>query len=180
MKNENGKSKAKKFMYPVLSLFLICLFSVLLLAVVNEFTKDKIGNSDRTDEEVQREAMFPEAKSYNERENYAECLDQNGNVIGYAFVTQGAGYGGTITVMTGIKTDGVIVGVTVLSHSETPSFGGKAIDEGLTDEYKGKTAELFVKGQNIDGKTGATRTTDGVIAAVNEAVSRFGSIKEGA
>jgi electron transport complex protein RnfG len=172
-------NNTKKILYPTLSLFLICLVSVVLLAVTNELTADKIEETNHNNEVQQRQVVFSEAKSFNEMTDYTECLDGEGNVIGYIFVTQGKGYGGTITVMTGINTDGVITGVKVLDHKETSSYGGKAIANNFTDEYKGKEAQLFVKSENIDGWTGATRTTNGVIAAVNEAVTKYKTIAEG-
>ncbi|MDD4124251.1 MAG: FMN-binding protein [Eubacteriales bacterium] len=168
----------KKIIYPALSLFLICLVSVLLLALTNELTKDQIEKNNRGNEVTQREVVFPGAKSYRELQSHVECIDKDGNVIGYIFVTQGKGYGGDITVMTGINTSGIITGVEVLSHTETSSYGGVAISSGLTDEYKDKEASIFVKGRNIDGWTGATRTTNGVIAAVNDAVIRYNTLKE--
>lgn len=170
---------SKKILYPALSLFLITLVSVILLALTNAFTKDKIKDANRSNEDKQRIAVFPDAESFREKENYTECLDGDKNIIGYIFVTKGAGYSGDITVMTGIDKDGVISGVKVLEHTETPTFGGVAVENNFTDEYKGKEAQTFVKGQNIDGWTGATKTTNGVIEAVNLAVGSFETVAKG-
>ncbi len=172
-------SKFKDVLYPVLSLFFICLFSVLLLAVTNELTKDKIARNNKGAEDRLREVVFPDASSYNEKESYVECLDKDGGILGYIFVTAANGYGGEIKVMTGIDSKGVITNVKVISHTETPSIGGKAIDEGLADEYKGKTVTAFEVGKNIDGLTGATRTAKGIADAVNKAAESYSAITEG-
>ena len=169
----------KKILYPTLSLVCICLAASLLLAFTNDLTKDVIADSAKQAEIKQRGEVFASASSFEEKDGYVCCLDGEGTVIGYIFVTVGKGYGGDISVMTGIGTDGKITGVKVISHGETSSYGGKAIANNFTDEYSGKTAETFVKGKNIDGWTGATRTTNGVISAVNEAVSKYNEVKGG-
>jgi len=173
----NGK--IKKVLVPALSLFCICLVSAVLLAFTNELTAEKIASAARAEELAQRAVVCPGASRFEEKENYALAYDGDGNVIGYVFVTQGKGYGGSISVMTGIGADGVITGVKVLSHSETSSYGGKAIKNDFTSEYTGKQVQYFVKGRNIDGWTGATRTTNGVAAAVNAACDIFSSLKGG-
>ena len=166
----------KKTVIPALSLFCICLVSALLLAFTNSLTAQKIADSAKAEEIAQRAVVCPEGVRFEEKENYALAYDKNDAVVGYIFVTSGKGYGGNITVMTGIGADGVITGVKVLSHSETSSYGGKAIKNDFTNEYKGKTVRVFVKGKNIDGWTGATRTTNGVAAAVNAACDIFSNI----
>ena len=78
-----------------------------------------------------------------------------------------------------VLNNGVVTGVAVANHTETPTVGGKAIDEGLTDQYKNKQATTFEVGKNIDGVTGVTRTAKGVAGAVNKAVEKYNSIKGG-
>ncbi len=171
----NGKFK--KVFVPALSLFCICLVSAVLLAFTNELTHQKIADAARSAEIEQRFVVFPEGVSFEEKEDHAVAFGADGSVAGYVFVTRGKGYGGTITVMTGIDINGVITGVRVLSHSETSSYGGKAIKNDFTNEYTGKQVQYFVKGKNIDGWTGATRTTNGVAQAVNAACDIFNGIR---
>jgi electron transport complex protein RnfG len=53
--------------------------------------------------------------------------DQNGNLIGTAVEsTDRNGFGGAIKVMVGFNPEGVILGYTVLEHSETPGLGAQA------------------------------------------------------
>ena len=170
----NGKFK--KIFVPALSLFCICLVSALLLALTNELTHQKIEDAAKAEEIAQRAVVCPEGTRFEETENYALAYDSSNAVVGYIFVTTGKGYGGTISVMTGIDANGVITGVKVLSHSETSSYGGKAIKNDFTDEYRGKAVQVFVKGKNIDGWTGATRTTNGVAQAVNAACDIYSDI----
>ena len=53
--------------------------------------------------------------------------DMNGNLIGTAVEsTDRNGFGGALKVMVGFNPEGVILGYTVLEHSETPGLGAQA------------------------------------------------------
>jgi electron transport complex protein RnfG len=53
--------------------------------------------------------------------------DMNGNLIGTAVESADKnGFGGTLKVMVGFDPEGVILGYTVLEHSETPGLGAQA------------------------------------------------------
>ncbi len=53
--------------------------------------------------------------------------DRNGNLIGTAVEsTDKNGFGGSLKVMVGFDPEGVILGYTVLEHSETPGLGAQA------------------------------------------------------
>ena len=53
--------------------------------------------------------------------------DKNGNLIGTAVEsTDKNGFGGALKVMVGFDPEGVILGYTVLEHSETPGLGAQA------------------------------------------------------
>jgi electron transport complex, RnfABCDGE type, G subunit len=55
--------------------------------------------------------------------------DMNGNLIGTAVEsTDRNGFGGALKVMVGFDPEGVILGYTVLEHSETPGLGAQADD----------------------------------------------------
>ncbi len=88
------------------------------------------------------------------------------------------GYAGPIRLMVGIRTDGTLGGVRVLSHNETPGLGDK-IDETRTDWILGFTGKSLgnpplekwkVKkdGGIFDQFTGATITPRKVVNAVKK------------
>ena len=52
--------------------------------------------------------------------------DVNGNLIGTAVESNENGFGGNLKVMVGFDPEGVILGYTVLEHSETPGLGAQA------------------------------------------------------
>ena len=63
------------------------------------------------------------------------AYDADGNLIGVVITTQSSGYGGKIEVMTGIKSNGEVSGVNILSMEETPGLGAKG-KEGLRKRFQ--------------------------------------------
>ena len=79
-------------------------------------------------------------------------------------------------MLTGIGTDGKVVGVTVLEHNETPGMGSKVTGTSFLEQFLGKKSVAL--GSNIDGITGATRSSAAVTNAVDEALRMFAQLKE--
>lgn len=61
---------------------------------------------------------------------------------GFVFMVEGKGYGGTVKGIVGIDADGIITGTKILSHSETPSLGGKTAEEPFQSQFPGKDSTL--------------------------------------
>ena len=173
----------KDIVKPIAVLAAICLVVTALLAAVNSLTSPIIAEANEKAKSEAMKEVLSEADGFDELkidlpDGVTEAYKAS-NGAGYVFMINAKGYGGTISVMTGVDVNGVITGVKVLSHSETSSYGGKAIKNDFTDEYTGKPVQVFVKGKNIDGWTGATRTTNGVAQAVNAACEKYNALKGG-
>lgn len=95
-------------------------------------------------------------------------LDDKGKVIGFAFVGEANGYGGTVRVLVGVAEDSSkILNVKVLEHTETPGLGSKIEDESFRKQFVGKTVDDPIKlGQDIDLISGATVSSRAVAEAV--------------
>ena len=72
--------------------------------------------------------------------------------------------------MTGFSNDGTVVGMRVLEHSETPGLGAKAEEAEFYEQFSGKSTDGDI---SVDSISGATVTTDGVLAGVNTAREVF-------
>jgi electron transport complex protein RnfG len=79
----------------------------------------------------------------------------------------GKGFHGEIGVMVGVSKEGTILDIGITSHSETPGIGSRVTEISYTDRYRGLPA---TKGVTVDALSGATYSSKGVVAAVNEAV----------
>ena len=98
-------------------------------------------------------------------------------------VTAQNGYSGDIELMVGVKADGSITAVEVLSHKETPGLGdlierrkGDWLQQFEGQQLNDKTqAEWSVKkdGGQFDQITGATITPRAVVLAVKKALTYF-------
>jgi electron transport complex protein RnfG len=86
-------------------------------------------------------------------------------------------------LLIGLSSDGLVTGVRVLAHDETPTLGGAidANDGAWLEQFSGTNArvpaaELWtIKAEDgaFDALTGATVTSRGVIAAVRDALLYF-------
>ena len=99
---------------------------------------------------------------------------------GYVITTTDKdGFGGNIQITVGIKKDGTINGVSILSISETAGLGMKATEPSFYNQYVNKQADKFVvskdggDGEQIDALSGATITSRAVTGAVNAALGYY-------
>ena len=175
------KITAKDILKPALILFVICLVVTALLAGTNLLTKDKIAEQSALEAEQSRKVVLSDADSFEEADGYY-IGKANNETVGYVFQTEAKGYGGAVKVMTGISADGQITGVVILEHSETPGLGANAEKFKQTAPEKGIT---LVKNKapsdgEIEAMTGASITSRAVTNAVNEAITKYNTVKEGA
>ena len=100
--------------------------------------------------------------------------------MGYVLsVTSREGYGGDITFTMGIRLDGTLNGISILSISETAGLGMKA-EAVLKPQFENKNVSQFtytksgaVSDDQIDAISGATITTNAVTTAVNGGLYYF-------
>ena len=155
-------------------LCIITFVIVLLLAVGNYITEDKIAENKQKAEEQARTEIIA-ADSFTQVEDNIFAAQKDGETVGYTVNTVAVGYGGDINLTVGVSKSGEIMGIKIISHSETAGLGAKAAEQPFTSLFKGKTAPLEVtknapKGNEIAAISGATRTSKGVTNAVNSAV----------
>lgn len=185
------KMNPKAILVPAIALLLICLVATTLLAGTNMITSEKIALNAVEKENASRMVVLPEAGDFSELTTldsgitYCAGLDEEGNTIGYVFTSGAKGYGGTVAVMVGLDTEGVITGIEILSHSETPGLGANATGEAFKSRFNGKSGQLTVDknsndGQNIQAITAATITSKAVVSAVNAVIGEFETVVGGA
>lgn len=185
--------KFKEYAAPTVVLFTICVVAAFLLALTNKVTAEPIAQVNADNEAKARTVVFADADHFGDPvETKAECvnsvvpaLDAGDNVIGYVVTSYDEkGYGGKITVMTGVDKDGKVTGVSILDMSETAGLGANAKRESFREQFIGKIKNITVSkdepGENaIDALTGATITSRAVTRAVNAAVEAAGGANNG-
>ena len=181
-------------------LLVITLVSGLLLGLVYQITKEPIAIQQEKAKQEACQEVFADAASFTQVEltapdeqawadaGYAEetvdeimaAQDAAGETLGYVItVTTKEGYGGDISFTIGVRLDGTVNGISILSISETAGLGMRA-EEVLKPQFAGKNAEVFtytksgaVSDDQIDAISGATITTNAVTNGVNAGLYYF-------
>ena len=83
--------------------------------------------------------------------------------------------------MVGVKADGTVAGVNILSISETAGLGMNAKNESFLQQFIGKSGEIGVQKNGssdteIQALTGATITSRAMANAVNQALALYAQL----
>ncbi len=193
------KINFKDVFIPTVSLFIICIIITATLAITNAITSTKIAENDAQAQQESMSIVCPKAESFEliyEGDNgdivYAGLKGDDAEdilyTVGYAIPTVATGYGGQIKVMTGIDTDGNIIGIDVYyNDDETPGLGKNTSNEDFTSRFKGLSSgdDIVVNkdytgdGQKVDAVTSSTISSRAVIEAVNNACDIYNDLVKG-
>lgn len=169
-------SKFKSILISTIVLFAICLVVSTALVYTNAVTEPVIIEAQTGPKFFEKMKKVITADTFNKREidgnTFYEAIN-SGQVVGFVFTTSAKGYGDKIVVMTGIKVDGKIASVNVISaDKETPGLGQLITKPDFLNQFKEKQGNLKVK-ENIDAVTGATISSRAVTNSVNSAYELF-------
>jgi len=108
---------------------------------------------------------------------YAAWADETGTgLLGYVKITRAMGYGGPVTVAVSAGPKGIITGIGVVDHKDTPSYFEKVMESGLIRSLLGKShQDPLVLGRDIDGVSGATRTSSAIVKSTGLAIRDIAS-----
>lgn len=166
-----------------------------LKSVLPDFDNDPLGNSTVITVGKIKCTFYPATK--------------NGRLIGYAAKTySNQGYGGRLSIMTGLKPDGTIIRTLITKHQETPGLGTQVTDRkqqrsvwpsetdnqkdspvppnSYLDQYNGldtlKRKEFKLKKDDgkIEAVTGATISSHAVANAHSTIAKAFTKLRQGA
>jgi len=179
----------------VLILTAICVVAALALAQVYELTKEPIARQKRLevlkairavlpniDNEPDKDVVHLQLGNTSSAESRQVTLFRGrlkGKLAGVAFVVKSReGYGGNIEIMLGVDPHGVILGVEILSHLETPGLGSKISEEAFRQQFAGRRLEdtrwaVRKDGGDIDQITGATVSPRAVVDAIHQGLEFF-------
>jgi len=176
----------------VIVLGLICSVAGLALAAVYNVTKEPIEYqqikfikepsvkavlSGYENDPIKDRFALPAGKDKKGRDVFQTVFPakKGGQVVALALDGSGKGFNGDIEVMVGLEPSGKLTGISVMKHAETPGIGSKVTEPKFTDQFKKVTVDNPTA---VDGVSGATYSTKGVLAAVTEAVSYFKNNKQ--
>jgi electron transport complex protein RnfG len=163
----------KYYLRIALPLLTICTVVAVLLAAVNIATRDTISRNVQKEKEAAIAALYPDfsvitedKRAYPTGIHTVYTVTQDEELLGYAISLESRGFGGMVQMMIGIRPDGAVSGICVLSHSETPGLGSRVLEQGYLESYHGLTT-----GGTVDGISGATFSSNAVKNGVALALS---------
>lgn len=163
-------------------LFVITAISSLLLAYANSITSPIIEENTRIKTEQSMKTVLSTADSFEKVEVDMDGITEvysgmsNNELKGVCIISEVNGYGGAIKVITAVDTDKKVTGIDILTHSETPGLGAKAVSPEFKEQFAGKEYGITVvkntaKDNEIQAISGATITSNAVTEAVNISLS---------
>lgn len=176
------ESTFKMVVRTVVVLLLVTGVVAIALAAVNSITKDKIAAIKAEKTAAALEAVLPDGKAAHPVAGFADDTGIVNTVYesetGYAVEVAPAGFGGAVTMMVGVDHDGKVLGISVISHTETAGLGATAAEktakgEAFRDQFVGMEGTLAVKkdGGSVEAISGATITSRAVTEGVNAAIA---------
>ena len=183
MKTENNVMYILRL---ALTLFVIAAVVAAALAGVNSVTKPVIDqlNDEKTQEAIA--AVLPggfdeELTNFDSQGGLVSKVYKGAN--GYALEVLPSGFDNTITMMVGVDNEGKVLGISVVSHTETAGLGAVAAEstskgEAFRGQFVGMSGSVAVSkdGGAIDSITGATITSRAICAGVNAALACVGNL----
>nr|WP_297874470.1 RnfABCDGE type electron transport complex subunit G [uncultured Blautia sp.] len=190
-------------------LTLITLVAGGVLGLVYEITKDPIAKQQEMAKQEAYKSVFEDADSFEvcveegdeelaaylvengfEAQTINEVMeakDASGETLGYAInLTTSEGYGGDITFSMGVREDGTLNGISILTIGETAGLGMNATKDEFKNQFQDKQAEAFevtktgaAADNQINAISGATITSNAVTKGVNSGLCAFEYVKEG-
>ena len=164
-----------------LALTLLAITAVMAaaLAGVNKLTAPVIAESNAAKTQAAIQQVLPGGGES------IDFTDDTGLVTGvwasdkgYALQVTPTGFDGPITMMVGVDPEGRVLGICVISHTETAGLGAVAAAENakgqaFRDQFLGISDDVSVTkdGGEIDAITGATVTSRAVCQGVNAALA---------
>lgn len=195
----------KKILKDAFALLMITLVAGILLGFVYSITKEPIAVQEQLTKEKSCQEVFADAAAFDnnteeleaaraamaaagyEVQTLSEILeakDTSGNILGYVLsIIDPEGYGGNISFMMGIRLDGTLNGISILSISETAGLGMNADTDAFKNQFVNKKVEKFTftktgstSDSEIDALSGATITTTAMTNGVNAGLAAFSSL----
>lgn len=156
----------------IVVLMIISMASGAVLAFSYEATNPKIQEQARQKLEQSVLTVIPGATKMEEVQKEDMTiyigLDEQGNKKGISFTAIGSGFNGSIEIMVGYNpVEGELLGVQILSMSETPGLGARIKEEAFTDQFKGKPVQdKFAPKEDVQAVSGATISSTAVANAI--------------
>lgn len=173
----------------VLPLFLIVVVVAAALGGINAITEDRIAAAQKQKVQQAIGQVLPDSAQLQELsfsvEEHPLVKTVYASAAGYAVEVEPAGFGGNISMMVGVDAEGKVLGISIISHTETAGLGAVAAasttkGQSFRDSFVGLCYPVSVSkdGGEVDTITGATITSRAVAEGVNAALKCVESLRK--
>lgn len=173
--------KNNRFLHYGAVLLVIAAVSAGILGVVNDFTRVVIAENARKAVNAARIKVLPAAADFDDTKMVtAEGLDfipgysASKELVGYVVTVAEPGYAGNIDFVLGMDTKGIITGINIIGHQETPGLGSKIMQEDWQKLWVGRNID-YKFNKNVDGFVGATVSPQSVYNGIVRALKAYNS-----
>jgi electron transport complex protein RnfG len=171
----------------IAAVLVTCIVAAAALTVTYELTRERIIEQERAAERAALEAVLPGIDTSEPVDDLVapargaagdvpvqavyRAYDAAGEPIGWGVRVAPRGYSGPVTMIVGLDRDGSVLGVSIITMSETPGLGTKIVtQEGWIEQFAGwQGDDIDASARAFDAIAGATRSSnavrDGVLAA---------------
>jgi Na+-translocating ferredoxin:NAD+ oxidoreductase subunit G len=160
----------------------VCVVAAIVLGLTYNITKPIIAQQAEKDQRQALGQVVPGADTYSKKSfskgDYFECF-KGEKLIGYALFVSGSGYSGDIKMLLGIDSKGNMLGVEILSQSETPGLGARCVEakRGQVEpwflaQFRDKNA-ASLKLRDIEIITGSTITSKAIVDGLKTYAEAF-------
>lgn len=168
----------KDYIKPTLVLGIICLVITAFLAATYNVTQPIIEENNRKAAEESRAMVLTSADGFEEvtGDFPANTVDvyKASNGAGFAITTTAKGYDSDpLKVMVGIKADGTVEKINVLSNTETPGLGSKVSEDSFTNQVIGMDNSM----SGYEMIAGATKSSNAIKNCVLTAFEVYDMVK---
>ena len=165
---------------PSLVLTIICVVASALLVFAHELTKENIAKQKEQKFSSSVEALFGKTDSRLVEGDFGDGIEAVAvtpegktavQVIADGYSKEG------INILVGIDENGKVSGIEFVSLGETPGLGSKVRDiPEFREQFYGKGSEA--EAAAVDGISGATFSSNGMMKAVGQALDAYNKNKE--
>lgn len=177
----------KDFIKPAVFLLLVAVISASILGVTYTMTEGPIREQRARAEtaavvDLLPETYFTEAvylDIYNSSlTRVMTSFNADGEIIGYVFAASPVGYSGAINMLVAVSPHGIVEGVRVIRHTETPGLGANITQDWFLNQFPGRSGFLSSSrsaagADEIQIIASATISVEAVLRGVNDATEYF-------
>lgn len=174
-----------QFIKPIIVLVLICFVISGALAWADGLTRPVIENNAKKAADQARLKLLPDGGSFKQYEGELLATEDGKVKVTEVFTAENGGavitvetksFGGALTEMVGIDTEGAVTGIVITDHADTPGVGTRAQEPEHLAQYTGLSelnATSAKQDPAIQHVTGASVSSNAIHYGVYEALAQY-------